>query len=48
LLTKEFPSATIVAVGRTALFDDFFQRVMHVEETAAADAAAEQPVATAD
>jgi putative ATP-binding cassette transporter len=35
LLVKEFPSATVVAVGRPASFDDFFQRVLHVEaETA--------------
>ena len=31
LLVKEFPSATVVAVGRPAAFDDFFQRVLHVE-----------------
>jgi putative ATP-binding cassette transporter len=36
LLVKEFPSATIVAVGRVGLSDGFFQRVLHVEaETAA-------------
>jgi putative ATP-binding cassette transporter len=35
LLVKEFPSATIVAVGRVGLLDGFFQRVLHVEaETA--------------
>jgi vitamin B12/bleomycin/antimicrobial peptide transport system ATP-binding/permease protein len=35
LLVKEFPSAAVVAVGRPASFDDFFQRVLHVEaETA--------------
>jgi putative ATP-binding cassette transporter len=35
LLVKEFPSATVVAVGRTGLFDGFLQRVLHVEaETA--------------
>ena len=35
LLVKEFPSATIVAVGRVGLSDGFFQRVLHVEaETA--------------
>jgi putative ATP-binding cassette transporter len=35
LLVKEFPSATVVAVGQPASFDDFFQRVLHVEaETA--------------
>ncbi|MBV8411774.1 MAG: ABC transporter ATP-binding protein/permease, partial [Alphaproteobacteria bacterium] len=35
LLVKEFPSATVVAVGRAGLFDGFFQRVLHVEaETA--------------
>jgi putative ATP-binding cassette transporter len=43
LLTKEFPSAAVVAVGRTALFDEFFQRVLHVEGGAAsADAAADK------
>ena len=31
LLVKEFPAATIVAVGRVGLFDGFFQRVLHVE-----------------
>jgi putative ATP-binding cassette transporter len=31
LLVKEFPSATVVAVGRAGLFDGFFQRVLHVE-----------------
>ena len=40
LLAKEFPSATIVAVGRAGLFDGFFQRVLHVEAaTAPGDAA---------
>ena len=35
LLVKEFPSATVVAVGRVGLSDGFFQRVLHVEaETA--------------
>ena len=35
LLVKEFPSATVVAVGRAGLTDGFFQRVLHVEaETA--------------
>jgi putative ATP-binding cassette transporter len=35
LLVKEFPSATIVAVGRVGLSDGFFKRVLHVEtETA--------------
>ena len=35
LLVAEFPSATVVAVGRAGLFDGFFQRVLHVEaETA--------------
>ena len=35
LLVKEFPAATVVAVGRVGLFDGFFQRVLHVEaETA--------------
>ncbi len=47
LLAKEFPSAAVVAVGRTALSDEFFHRVLHVEETAAADAAVDKtPVAT--
>ena len=37
LLVKEFPSATILAVGRVGLSDGFFQRVLHVEaETASA------------
>ncbi len=36
LLVKEFPSATVVAVGRVGLFDGFFQRVLHVEAEAAA------------
>jgi putative ATP-binding cassette transporter len=31
LLVKEFPSATIVAVGEAGLPDGFFQRVLHVE-----------------
>jgi vitamin B12/bleomycin/antimicrobial peptide transport system ATP-binding/permease protein len=31
LLVKEFPSATVVAVGRVGLSDGFFQRVLHVE-----------------
>jgi putative ATP-binding cassette transporter len=31
LLTAEFPSATVVAVGRAGLFDTYFQRVLHVE-----------------
>ncbi len=31
LLTTEFPSATVVAVGRPGLFDKYFQRVLHVE-----------------
>ena len=43
LLAKEFPSAAVVAVGRTALSDEFFHRVLHVEETAAADAAVDKP-----
>jgi putative ATP-binding cassette transporter len=44
LLVKEFPSATVVAVGRIALFDEFFQRVLHVEaEAAAGDAAVDKP-----
>jgi vitamin B12/bleomycin/antimicrobial peptide transport system ATP-binding/permease protein len=39
LLVKEFPSATIVAVGRVGLSDGFFQRVLHVEAEAEAAAA---------
>lgn len=35
LLAKEFPSATVVAVGRAGMFDGFFQRVLHVEAAAA-------------
>ena len=35
LLVKEFPSATVVAVGRAGMFDGFFQRVLHVEAEAA-------------
>jgi putative ATP-binding cassette transporter len=35
LLAKEFPSATVVAVGRAGMFDGFFQRVLHVEAEAA-------------
>ena len=35
LLVKEFPSATIVAVGRAGLLDGFFQRVLHVEAESA-------------
>jgi putative ATP-binding cassette transporter len=31
LLVKEFPSATVVAVGRAGLVDGFFHRVLHVE-----------------
>jgi len=47
LLVKEFPSATVVAVGRPASFDDFFQRVLHVEETASGgDAVDKTRVAT--
>lgn len=35
LLVAELPSATVVATGRTGLFDGYFQRVLHVEtETA--------------
>jgi vitamin B12/bleomycin/antimicrobial peptide transport system ATP-binding/permease protein len=35
LLSAEFPSATVVAIGRAGLFDGFFQRVLQVEvETA--------------
>jgi vitamin B12/bleomycin/antimicrobial peptide transport system ATP-binding/permease protein len=39
LLVKEFPSATIVAVGRVGLSDGFFQRVLHVEAEAEAASA---------
>jgi putative ATP-binding cassette transporter len=49
LLLKEFPSATVVAVGRTASFDGFFQRTLHVEAAEPASdgvAAAKTPVAT--
>jgi putative ATP-binding cassette transporter len=48
LLVKEFPSATVVAVGRTAVSDEFFQRVLHVEAATAADggAADKPPAAT--
>jgi putative ATP-binding cassette transporter len=35
LLVAEFPSATVVAVGRAGMFDGFFQRVLHVEEETA-------------
>jgi vitamin B12/bleomycin/antimicrobial peptide transport system ATP-binding/permease protein len=35
LLAKEFPSATVVAVGRAGMFDGFFQRVLHVEAASA-------------
>lgn len=43
LLVKEFSSAAIVAVGRTALSDGFFQRVLHVEAaTASYDVAADK------
>jgi vitamin B12/bleomycin/antimicrobial peptide transport system ATP-binding/permease protein len=35
LLAKEFPSATVVAVGRAGMFDGFFQRTLHVEAEAA-------------
>jgi putative ATP-binding cassette transporter len=31
LLTAEFPSAAVVAIGRAGLFDGFFQRVLHVK-----------------
>jgi putative ATP-binding cassette transporter len=31
LLATELPSAAVVAVGRSGLFDKFFQRVLHVE-----------------
>lgn len=31
LLVKQFPAATVVAVGRTMAFEGFFQRVLHVE-----------------
>jgi putative ATP-binding cassette transporter len=44
LLVKEFPSATVVAVGRSGMFEGFFQRVLHVEaETASSDAASGKP-----
>jgi putative ATP-binding cassette transporter len=48
LLVKEFPSATVVAVGRAGLFDGFFQRVLHVEaENASGGVAVDKtPVAT--
>jgi vitamin B12/bleomycin/antimicrobial peptide transport system ATP-binding/permease protein len=46
LMAREFPSATIVAVGRTALSDESFQRVMHVEAaTAASGETADKPLA---
>jgi putative ATP-binding cassette transporter len=35
LLAAEFPSATVVAVGRAGLSDGFFQRVLHVEAESA-------------
>ena len=35
LLVKEFPSATVVAVGQAGLPDGFFQRVLHVEPATA-------------
>lgn len=35
LLVSEFPSATVVAVGRTGLPDEFFQRVLYVKAAAA-------------
>ena len=40
LLVKEFPAATVVAVGGAGLFDGFFQRVLHVEAETAADGVA--------
>jgi putative ATP-binding cassette transporter len=40
LLIKEFPAATVVAVGQSGSFDGFFQRVLHVEAAAASGAAA--------
>jgi putative ATP-binding cassette transporter len=48
LLVKEFPSATVVAVGRAGLFDGFFQRVLHVKaETASSgEASSKTLVAT--
>jgi ABC-type uncharacterized transport system fused permease/ATPase subunit len=48
LLVKEFSSATVVAVGRAASFDGFFQRVLLVEaETASGGVAVgKTPVAT--
>jgi putative ATP-binding cassette transporter len=40
LLAKEFPLATVVAVGRAGLFDGFFHRVLHVAaETVSSDVA---------
>ena len=35
LLVAEFPSAAVVAVGRTGLFDGFFQRVLYVKPATA-------------
>ena len=35
LLVAEFPSATVVAVGRAGLFDGFFQRVLYIKAQAA-------------
>jgi putative ATP-binding cassette transporter len=48
LLAKEFPSATVVAVGQAGLSDGFFQRVLHVDaETASGGVASgKTPVAT--
>jgi putative ATP-binding cassette transporter len=40
LLVKEFSSAAVVTVGRTALPDGFFQRVLHVEAQTASDGVA--------
>jgi putative ATP-binding cassette transporter len=47
LLMKEFPSATIVAVGGAGLSDGFFKRVLHVEAATKSDgvAAGKTPVA---
>jgi hypothetical protein len=45
-MAREFPSATIVAVGRTALSDESFHRVLHVEAaTAAGGETADKPLA---
>jgi putative ATP-binding cassette transporter len=47
LLIKEFPSATVVAVGQSGSFDGFFQRVLHVGAAdEATDVPADKPGAT--